>query len=301
MKKLKLWFFADILLVLLLLLGACSKDRDPAPVEKIRVKSSAEDGVSISYGYNSKHYLNRYDIPEMGGESAVQYDEKNRILRNAFMNFTYNESGQISKIKYDDSPSVSDVEGAFQYNDIGQLIMSQHQYTLRDRPVSRYTRTYEYDALNRLTTVNEMPDETQFLLEYDDRGNVSKVITRRNTIFVGTFADVETVTFTYDDKKNPDKLTLERMGVKGNFSLVYIPIDSKVRLSFNSYFSLHYFSDYNIVKLTREDVGAGTVVYEYSYTYNAQGYPTASEVKRTNRDGSVQKYQHTWEYETYLE
>jgi hypothetical protein len=217
------------------------------------------------------------------------------------MNFTYNESGQISKIKYDDGDYASDVEGTFQYNGSGQLIMSAHQYILRDHPVSRYTRTYEYDAQNQLIMVNEIPDDTQFLLEYDSRGNVSKVKTRRKSIFAGSFADVETVTFTYDDKKNPDKLTLELMGIKGNFSLVHIPIYSKVRLGFNSYFNLHYFGDYNIVKLKRELAGTGATVYEYSYTYNEQGYPTASEVKRTNPDGTVRNYRYTWEYETYLE
>jgi len=91
------------------------------------------------------------------------------------------------------------------------------------------------------------------------------------------------------------------MGIKGNFSLVHIPIYSKVRLGFNSYFNLHYFGDYNIVKLKRELAGTGATVYEYSYTYNEQGYPTASEVKRTNPDGTVRNYRYTWEYETYLE
>lgn len=271
-------------IVALLLLGACSPEDAPVPVKQpdivkpdpvskpdnftsnpqtdpvkepelpagtlLKLKKIAyhsTDYQELSYNadgsvarYHSQHLYNPQDGYVQKFTSDFQYDQQNRLVR---LNRAY---GSYVTYAYEGNKVVKTEE----YNGYNELIGS-HRYEYTGERL-----TTSYDLQITVTTGRRFESKTTF--EYDASGNLTRRVLYSRNLGTGQYSLETSFLYSqYDDKKFMENLTEVNPYLPGVVFKVNNP-GLKVVLNRNGQ------------ELTGRE--------QYSYTYNADGYPLTKQV-----------------------
>lgn len=255
-----------------LLLGACSKENDPAPARpacRIITSSSVSDfgTITTQYTYDSENRL----------IGLVNYNE---TAKQSGLLYEYNQKGQLSKYvsqnyRYDAASNVTVNSRTYipEYNEKGQVSAYQSTTSSTD-PAIPQTTSYsscEYDSQGnrtRITTQSGNDAPSVDLHEYKD-GNCIKT-----TFRVGEAFEFSVAYEYHLDRENKAR-TLAHVGVFG-------PSASK-----------------NFVKRTTQTArnNPSSVFYtERSYEFNDKGFPVKTTVAVASNSGITSIIVDTHEY-----
>lgn len=291
----------NIIIVLLTLnLFNCSKGDDvaqPPQAESIRLKNYIIDGVAFNMTYNEDGTLFKYQYGNTSAvTSSIEYDAEARIIRNNSRSFTYNPQDQIATITQNISSTASFVstmvynsqglvENITVNHDNGQIGAIQINYNGDDKPVviSEYNESVATPYAKTTLTYNDLGNITQQFIERSNDGI--------------TYYDFETYTYTYDNKKNPFALTINKIGISNNqLFQKFIGMNS---VSFGRQVAFEAFrfnSPNNLVSIQDS-----FKIITYNYTYNEDDYPISAEriYDTSISGGSASATNITFTYETY--
>ena len=129
-------------------------------------------------------------MDDVAGTTGYEYDEVGRITAVNLSNgkkikYSYDEYGNISKLTYPDNTTVQ-----YTYNELDQLT----QIKDRQGKITKYDR----DANGNITKVTR-PNNTYSTIEYDNMGNVIKVVNMGKNPYYGIEEELSTFAYTYDN------------------------------------------------------------------------------------------------------
>jgi hypothetical protein len=246
------------LLFVLALLSSCNDRENPGPGPAIGPKLKKVSYTPIDFQeftYNADGFLSKY----YSQYNFVQNDPTK--VRSHTINFYYDDQKRVKELTFGSG-------GPVRYVYEGNVLKKTEEYDHKGRLV--IVHHYTFGGNNRLTevrdVVNDLDDHSQRQLkrtyEYDAKGNLTAL--REYYLNVGTdaFVQTEVTTFEgYDDKKNPEG------------QLDVYPHLPHLRLRVN-----------NPARKTRTATTDGDRVIwieEYTYEYNAEGYPLKKVTKIT--------------------
>ncbi|MBD0259810.1 MAG: hypothetical protein ICV83_29175 [Cytophagales bacterium] len=246
------------LLFVLALLSSCN-DREnpgPGPAASPKLKKLAYTQNDFQeFTYSTDGLLSRY-------RSQWNFVEgEDGQLKNFFVDFHYDNGKKLKELTF------ANGGGPVKYVYEGNVLKKTEEYDHKGRLVITHYYTFGGNRLTEVRDViNDLDDQSQRQLkrtyEYDAKGNLTAQ--REYYLNVGTeaFVQTEVTTFEgYDDKKNPE----------GQLDVYpYLP---HVRLRVN-----------NPARKTRTATTNGsrvTWIEEYTYEYNAEGYPLKKVTKIT--------------------
>ncbi|MBS7788284.1 hypothetical protein KIH23_13330 [Flavobacterium sp. CYK-55] len=259
MKKLRLFVFGCFGF----LLASCSsdsgsgagssEDQNPLYLKSYVLTSPDMGGVYDSfYAYQNGFLTNGTGFNANGG--TYQYDAQGKLTRSSTMyetfDYTYDAQGRLikrTKVGTNDYTSLL-------YS--GNKVTVKNYYEVSGDPVEDRVDLYLNSAgqitkLRRLTPT----DDYSFMVEdyvYDSRGNITQKWSRENN-----YGDPDqSITFTYDNQKNPFYYALKKLH-RSTYLL-------ECRLGVPNY-EFRGFTPNNL-----KTVGSSQI---YEYSYNERGYP----------------------------
>ncbi len=283
--------FKILILLLTVALFSCSKSDNGNSIanKNIRLKTYGVDAEEYNFSYNSNNQLTGFN-----NNISIIYNTENKIIQIGNYIYTYNTLGRLSEI--DNGDEHADLV----YNTQGLLARLDFRFiNPSDLLTERVTRTFVYDSSSKLIEIEEKRNSDSFktreLFTYDSNDNIVQVKKQRSTDLIN-YEDREVIAYTYDNKKNPNKLTLEKMGVSDNITLyILIPYHS-IEFSNYAFFRALFFSNNNILTESRTS-SAGNGSSQFNYTYNTDNYPIAGERIRTFFSGETITTYYTWVYD----
>ena len=236
---------------LLLIMVACSKS-DPEPVLgncTLTKINSSQGGFSLEYDPQQRLSAVRYDDGEV---LTMEYDEKNHLVKisertGIYQAVVYSSSGLPIK--------------AVEYRLVNGKYVAQANYTAFEHNGSQLSRvTYYID--------NALDSQDEF--EYDNKGNLSRVVIS-GMMGEGShrhFMQLGTVQLTHDNYKNPLFFS-----------------DMTINALLSDYFNYMTMSPNNVLTMERRmDVGMSS--YSMSYEYNKEGYPVKAKMTGQGADSN---------------
>lgn len=286
----------SLLFIVVLIVFSCSKNDDSNDVsnENIRLKTHGINADEYNFTYNSDNQLTSYQ--NGSGNADIIYNAENKIIQIGINSYTYNALGRLSEI--DERSNHADLI----YNTQGLLATMNFTYLPGSTSTPEaVTRTFKYDTNNRLIEIEEKGSsdlfKTRELLIYDSNDNVVQIKNQISHDLIN-YTEHSVEAYTYDNKENPNKLLLKKMGINNTITLYFLSPYNSIVLGNYVFFRALYFSNNNILSSTRTFT-SGIVTTAYTYTYNADNYPNASERTITNSSSGVtQTTYYTWLYET---
>jgi hypothetical protein len=242
----------SLLVLTTLFLLNCSDDpssnTNTPVVKKYYISTVKKNNIIMEeYTYNTDFNLIKYQITDSNGVANCD--------------FSYNSSGVLTDLAL--SSSSLSIGGV-----IVEMNSSKNPAKAIKCPLSdSITYTFEYNVAGYLTKINYFTG-SQVLeerkngfrtLTYDTKGNVTREVLSEYPVVVNSAQydyvyDLKNSPFNYSQLKWPYFLVM-------NF------------LSINGYNLTHFLSKSNIIKITKT-IPPPTVVTNYTYLYNTDGYPT---------------------------
>ncbi|MBA4851654.1 RHS repeat protein [Emticicia sp. BO119] len=237
-------------------------------VTEIRTASDDpdEEETIVKFTYNSKNLI---ESREDNGEKTIfTYDANNRLIKlssptssgdSETLSYEYDGKGNMTKIKFEIKDSESEV-----------YIM---EYALSTNAKGQVEKIRE--------TTSDDDDFYDYLLEYDGKNNITKIIFVEDGIKTTLVENLK-----FDDKSNPYFNT--------NISKAFLPL---VLIGADFGVNLTYMSNANnilndkILSPFLEEFIPGT----YDYGYTAEGYASRMTISRETTFG-IQKEEQTFMY-----
>lgn len=239
--------FALLCGVIPFLLSSCSDDDDNGGTGTETVKQitkldgSATDGDILTFTYNNQNRLSTYVIKEGNSENTeiFEYDNSGKFVK------------LTSKYSGDEDGDYSYVEFAQNGNSV--TVTEHYKSNGQSEETSKYTYTY---TLNDKGLITKKSSESGYyvLYTYDNNNNMTKC-----EYYEDNNQLLETQTWEYDDKNS----LMSNMGLPAWYFGGY-----------NDDFAA-YGGKNNAVKYTHKYRNEEPEVEVFSYTYDADGYPTS--------------------------
>lgn len=281
------------LIILIVALSSCSSNDDNGSVDKkIRLKSYSIDIDEFEFVYNNNNQLSGFE--NSSGNNSVVYNADNQIIQIGTYIYGYNSQGKLSTI------DEGDTHADLIYNTQGLLATMNISYF---ETINRnLVRTFIYDSNNKLIEINtervEQTYSSKTLLIYDVNNNVVQLIRQSSTDRIN-FSTSSTVSYTYDDKNNPNKLLLDKLGVNNVFLSYYLNPYETIGFEGLQYFRTRFFSNNNLLSITETYSLNRSTTWYITYAYDDADYPLAGEGVFTSTAGDVTTTYYNWTYETY--
>ncbi|WP_308993357.1 hypothetical protein QLS71_014170 [Mariniflexile litorale] len=279
-----------LLIITIVILASCSRN-DNLSDKNIRLNMYSVGDNDYELTYNSNNQLTGFETNTRS--NSVIYNADNQIIQTGAYRYTYNELGKLSKIEEDGN------QAELIYNTQGLLATMNFRFI--SGSTRNVTRTYKYDTNNKLIEIEEKGNtdsyKTRVLLTYDVNDNIVQVINQTSADLI-TYIDRNVISYTYDNKKNPYKLMLEKAGINNPITYYFFyPFET---MYFGNYvfFVTFYFSENNLLTITNT-YSSGISTTQYSYSYNERNYPISGEKITKNSLGETQTTYYNWTYETY--
>tara|TARA_R110002033_G_C3843045_1_gene234986 strand:+ start:38 stop:937 length:900 start_codon:yes stop_codon:yes gene_type:complete len=299
MKKLVKYLSAVLIAFLLF---NCSKDDDevtqPPQAESTRLTNYTIDGVPFNMTYNDDGTLFKYQYGNTFAVSAtIEYNPNGDISKNGSRTFTYNLQGQIATITQNLSPTASFVS-TMVYDSQGLV----ESITANHNNGQTGTIQINYNGNNKPVLISEYNESVavsphaKTTLTYDDFGNITQQFIERSNDGI-TYYDFSTTTYTYDTKKNPFALTIDKIGTSNNQLFQFFIGMNSVSFGRQVAFASLYFNSPNNLVAIQDSFK----IITYNYTYNDDDYPITREeiYDDSSSGGSVYTYNSIFTYETY--
>jgi len=298
MKKLVKYLSAVLIAFLLF---NCSKDDDevtqPPQAESTRLTNYTIDGVPFNMTYNDDGTLFKYQYGNTFAVSAtIEYNPNGDISKNGSRTFTYNSEGQIATITQNLSPTASFVS-TMVYDSQGLV----ESITTNHNNGQTGTIQINYNGNNKPVLISEYNESVvspyaKTTLAYDDFGNITQQFIERSNDGI-TYYDFSTTTYTYDTKKNPFALTIDKIGTSNNQLFQFFIGMNSVSFGRQVAFASLYFNSPNNLVAIQDSFK----IITYNYTYNDDDYPITREeiYDDSSSGGSVYTYNSIFTYETY--
>lgn len=275
-----------------LLIYNCSSDddnmpqNDIIPTQSIKLTGVITGTLETLFNYDENDRLTSYTYS--GVPSNIIYDSEGKIIQ--FSNYTYNYDSldRVSGVTQTNSALFTNIATNYTYNNNNLVLTSYTHYTYSSSGTTNYIeRQYEYNTDNKITTVTETASEnsysTKVKLFYNTQGNVSQIINEASYDDGLTYTITETQTFSYDNKKNPGILTLNKLGIdnpQSIFNLAELYDQSPENYVF---FRTCIYNNNNITQVAIQGDSYSSLK-EYDYVYNEFDYPISAEVTHSNGD-----------------
>lgn len=287
--------------LLVFMLSNCSKNDDevtqPPQAESTRLTNYTIDGVPFNMTYNDDGTLFKYQYGNTFAVSAtIEYNPNGDISKNGSRTFTYNSEGQIATITQNLSPTASFVS-TMVYNSQGLV----ESITANHNDGQTGTIQINYNSNNKPLLISEYNESVvspyaKTTLTYDDFGNITQQFIERSNDGI-TYYDFSITTYTYDTKKNPFALTIDKIGISNNqLFQFFIGMNS---VSFGgqvAFAAFHFNSPNNLVSIQDS-----FKIITYNYIYNDDDYPITAEriYDSSISGGSAFTTNRTFTYENY--
>ena len=224
-----------------------------------------EEDPQALYGYDLDG--NRISMDDVAGTTGYEYDEVGRITAVNLSNgkqikYSYDEYGNISKLTYPDNTAVE-----YTYNALDQIT----QIKDRQGKVTKYDR----DANGNITKVTR-PNNTYSTIEYDDMGNVIKVVNMGKNPYYNIEEELSTFAYTYDKSgfitgeaaKNGRRIEASQYEYDERGQLVKVSQTVTENNQFVEETEMVYTYDGAGNRLSAVKTSSGKILCNIQYTYN---------------------------------
>ena len=224
-----------------------------------------EEDPQALYGYDLDG--NRISMDDVAGTTGYEYDEVGRIPAVNLSNgkqikYSYDEYGNISKLTYPDNTAVE-----YTYNALDQIT----QIKDRQGKVTKYDR----DANGNITKVTR-PNNTYSTIEYDDMGNVIKVVNMGKNPYYNIEEELSTFAYTYDKSgfitgeaaKNGRRIEASQYEYDERGQLVKVSQTVTENNQFVEETEMVYTYDGAGNRLSAVKTSSGKILCNIQYTYN---------------------------------
>ena len=231
----------------------------------VRSCRSNEEDPQALYGYDLDG--NRISMDDVAGTTGYEYDEVGRITAVNLSNgkqikYSYDEYGNISKLTYPDNTAVE-----YTYNALDQITQ------IRDRQ-GKVTK-YDRDANGNITKVTR-PNNTYSTIEYDDMGNVIKVVNMGKNPYYNIEEELSTFAYTYDKSgfitgeaaKNGRRIEASQYEYDERGQLVKVSQTVTENNQFVEETEMVYTYDGAGNRLSAVKTSSGKILCNIQYTYN---------------------------------
>ncbi len=288
-----------LLIAFTITLFSCNKDSgeiiELPKQESTGLKNYTIDGVPFNMTYNDDNLLIKYQYGNTHSVTAlIDYNPNGSIAKNGSRAFKYNSQGQIATITENLSPTALFVS-TMVHNSQGLV----ESITTNHNNGQTGTIKINYNSKNKPVLISEnnpavTSPYSKTTLTYNDLGNVTKKFIERSNDGI-SYYDFSTNTYTYDDKKNPFALTINKIGNSNNQLFHGFIGMNSVSFGRQVAFAEFYFNSPNNL-LSNQD---SFKIISYSYTYNDDGYPiTRKEIyDASSSGGNIYNYDSTFTYE----
>ena len=233
--------------------------------ELIGKRYDNEEDPQALYGYDPDG--NRISMDDVAGTTGYEYDEVGRITAVNLSNgkqikYSYDEYGNISKLTYPDNTAVE-----YTYNALDQIT----QIKDRQGKVTKYDR----DANGNITKVTR-PNNTYSTIEYDDMGNVIKVVNMGKNPYYNIEEELSTFAYTYDKSgfitgeaaKNGRRIEASQYEYDERGQLVKVSQTVTENNQFVEETEMVYTYDGAGNRLSAVKTSSGKILCNIQYTYN---------------------------------
>ncbi len=206
-------------------------------------------------------------MDDVAGTTGYEYDEVGRITAVNLSNgkkikYSYDEYGNISKLTYPDNTTVQ-----YTYNALDQIT----QIKDRQGKITKYDR----DANGNITKVTR-PNNTYSTIEYDDMGNVIKVVNMGKNPYYNIEEELSTFAYTYDKSgfitgeaaKNGRRIEASQYEYDERGQLVKVSQTVTENNQFVEETEMVYTYDGAGNRLSAVKTSSGKILCNIQYTYN---------------------------------
>jgi len=260
------------------------------------LKSYEDNSDEFFLSYNDEGQLINIETSSSDHNQLVRNGEGN-LIGLGVVTYSYSSGGLVSSLN--DGKG----EGELVYDSKDRIVRMTSDYNFTPTSRDRVTRKHTYNDLNQLIQVDEETYDfssgnsifSRIKLQYDSKGNVVQVKDQYSFDDV-TYSEGTTVTYTYDDKKNPWYTILME---QTNFNPLFVEsqnlLHATVSLGNSVVYRTALMSKNNVLSERRQS-GSAYSQLDYDYTYNEDGYPTTAEITHEYSDSPSGTSYKRWHY-----
>ena len=257
-------------------------------IESILLTSIEVSTFELPMIYNSDNVLTSITtfVPSVGlTTNNVTVNSNHQVESIGSATYTYNSSGLLTEVN-DGLGSITTLTYDLDVNFVMQSTSYSSELDTYDeiKELSYDTSGKVYE-INISTTSSGVTEYVRFSISYDIFNNINEVIKDTSTDGV-IYTNVETVTYSYDSKKNPYLNIIKEQLDFNNFYVAHTNLFNTIYFRNIQAYPINWISENNILSSVRT-WALGTNITEYAYTYNEYDLPETMQVTESSGGTSI--------------